>query len=56
MVGGTQGVMVGNLVNDWFKGVAPDWPLGAALVFVLLAIVVVLLAATNRTLRAVSRL
>jgi spermidine/putrescine transport system permease protein len=56
MVGGTQGVMVGNLVNDWFKGVAPDWPLGAALVFVLLAIVVVILAAANRTLRAVSRL
>jgi spermidine/putrescine transport system permease protein len=56
MVGGTQGVMVGNLVNDWFKGVAPDWPLGAALVFVLLAIIIVMLAATNRTLRAVSRL
>jgi spermidine/putrescine transport system permease protein len=56
MVGGTQGVMVGNLVNDWFKGVAQDWPLGSALVFVLLAIVVVILAGTNRALRAFSRL
>jgi spermidine/putrescine transport system permease protein len=56
MVGGTQGVMVGNLVNDWFKGVAQDWPLGSALVFILLAIVVVILAGTNRALRAVSRL
>jgi spermidine/putrescine transport system permease protein len=56
MVGGTQGVMVGNLVNDWFKGVAQDWPLGSALVFVLLAIIVVIFAATNRTIRAVSRL
>ena len=56
MVGGTQGVMVGNLVNDWFKGVAQDWPLGSALVFILLALVVVLLAGTNRALRAVSRL
>jgi spermidine/putrescine transport system permease protein len=56
MVGGTQGVMVGNLVNDWFKGVAQDWPLGSALVFILLTLVVVLLAGTNRALRAVSRL
>jgi spermidine/putrescine transport system permease protein len=56
MVGGTQGVMVGNLVNDWFKGVAPDWPLGAALVFVLVGTVVPLLAGTNRLVRAVSRL
>ena len=56
MVGGTQGVMVGNLVNDWFKGVAQDWPLGSALVFILLALVVILLAGTNRVLRAVSRL
>jgi spermidine/putrescine transport system permease protein len=56
MVGGTQGVMVGNLVNDWFKGVAPDWPLGAALVFVLLAIVMIILAGTTRAVRAVSRL
>lgn len=56
MVGGTQGVMVGNLVNDWFKGVAQDWPLGSALVFILLALVVVLLAGTNRALRVVSRL
>ena len=40
MVGGTQGLMVGNLVNDWFKGVAQNWPLGAALVFVLLGLIV----------------
>ena len=56
MVGGTQGVMVGNLVNDWFKGVAQDWPLGSALVFVLLALVVLILVGTNRVVRGVSRL
>ena len=39
-----------------FKGVAQDWPLGSALVFVLLAIVILIFAATNRALRAVSRL
>jgi spermidine/putrescine transport system permease protein len=55
MVGGTQGLMVGNLVNDWFKGVAQDWPLGAALVFILLGLIVVILAATNRLLRGISR-
>ena len=56
MVGGTQGLMVGNLVNDWFKGVAQNWPLGSALVFVLLAIVLLILAGTNRLVRLVTRL
>jgi spermidine/putrescine transport system permease protein len=56
MVGGTQGVMVGNLVNDWFKGVAQNWPLGSALVFVLLGLVVVILAATTRAVKVVTRL
>jgi spermidine/putrescine transport system permease protein len=56
MVGGTQGVMVGNLVNDWFKGVAQDWPLGAALVFILVSLIVFILAGTNRAIRTVSRL
>ena len=55
MVGGTQGVMVGNLVNDWFKGVAQDWPLGSALVFMLLALIVAILAGTTRAVRAVTR-
>jgi spermidine/putrescine transport system permease protein len=56
MVGGTQGVMVGNLVNDWFKGVAQDWPLGSAVVFVLLGLVILILAATTRAIRVVTRL
>lgn len=56
MVGGTQGVMVGSLVNDWFKGVAPNWPLGSALVFILLALIVGILVTTNRAVRAVTRL
>ena len=56
MVGGTQGVMVGNLVNGWFKGVAPNWPLGSALVFILLGLIVIILAATNRAVRVVTRL
>ena len=56
MVGGTQGVMVGNLVNGWVKGVAPTWPLGAVLVFVLLALIVLILAGTTRLVRVVTRL
>ena len=56
MVGGTQGVMVGNLVNDWFKGVAQNWPLGSALVFVLLGLVILILAGTTRLVRVVTRL
>ncbi len=55
MVGGTQGVMVGNLVADRFKGAAPDWPLGSAFaILMMLALLVVYLVVT-RLLRAVTR-
>ena len=29
LVGGTQGVMIGNVITDQFRGVGADWPLGA---------------------------
>lgn len=40
MVGGTQGTMVGNIIADQFRGSSPNWPLGAALAFVIMAIVI----------------
>jgi spermidine/putrescine transport system permease protein len=55
LVGGTQGVMVGNLVADQFKGFAPNWPLGAALAFTIMATVVVVQVATMRLIRWVTR-
>jgi spermidine/putrescine transport system permease protein len=47
--------MVGNLVADQFKGFAPNWPLGAALAFTIMATVVVVQVATMRLIRWVTR-
>lgn len=56
MVGGTQGgVMVGNLIADQFKGTGSNWPLGAALAFLIMALVVAVYLVTTRVLRAVTR-
>jgi spermidine/putrescine transport system permease protein len=56
MVGGTQGIMIGNIVADQFKGFAPNWPLGAALAFLTLAVVVTVYLVTTRLVRVVTRL
>ena len=55
MVGGTQGTMVGNLIANQFRGFSPNWPLGAALAFVIMAIVIVIQVVVLRTLRWVTR-
>jgi spermidine/putrescine transport system permease protein len=46
-LGGTQGMMFGNLIWSQF-GFAYNWPLGAALGFILFGIAVVVLTATSR--------
>jgi spermidine/putrescine transport system permease protein len=46
-LGGTQGIMFGNLVWSQF-GFAFNWPLGAALGFILFAIAVTILGLTSR--------
>jgi spermidine/putrescine transport system permease protein len=46
-LGGTQGIMFGNLIWNQF-GFAFNWPLGAALGFILFGISVVVLTATSR--------
>jgi spermidine/putrescine transport system permease protein len=37
LVGGTQGLMAGNVIADQFRGIGSNWPLGAALAFVVMA-------------------
>ncbi len=56
MVGGTQGVMVGNLIADQFKGIAPNWPLGAALAFASLTVLIATHALSMRIVSRVTRL
>jgi len=34
LVGGTRGMMIGNVIAEQFRGIGSDWPLGAALSFV----------------------
>jgi spermidine/putrescine transport system permease protein len=46
-LGGTQGIMYGNLIYSQF-GFAFNWPLGAALGFILFAIAVAIISLTSR--------
>lgn len=41
LLGGSKTLMIGNLIQDQFLGVARDWPLGAALSLILMLIVTV---------------
>jgi spermidine/putrescine transport system permease protein len=55
MVGGTQGLMIGNVVADQFKGIGSNWPLGAALAFLILVLVVAVYLAVTRLIRLATR-
>lgn len=55
LVGGTQGLMVGNLVADQFKGLGSNWPLGAALAFLIVGIVIAIYLAITRLIRLATR-
>lgn len=55
MVGGTQGTMVGNLIANQFRGVSPNWPLGAALALSIMLIVIALQLICMRLLKWVTR-
>lgn len=52
LVGGTQSLMIGNIIADQFRGVGSNWPLGAALSFVAVAAV---LAVYGIVMRLVGR-
>lgn len=56
MVGGTTGgTLVGNLVANQFRGSGADWPLGAALAFMIMALLVFVYLISVRLLRILSR-
>ena len=54
ILGGRVGTMYGTLIEDQFIAVF-NWPFGAALSFILLAVVLVVLAAASPVLRRASR-
>jgi spermidine/putrescine transport system permease protein len=55
LVGGTSGLLAGNLVADQFKGLGADWPLGAALAFLIMAVMVLVYLVVTRLIRAATR-
>ncbi|MFN8518622.1 MAG: ABC transporter permease [Chloroflexota bacterium] len=56
MLGGTTGgTMVGNLIANQYRGSGADWPLGAALAFMIMALLVFVYLIGARLLRWVSR-
>jgi len=54
LLGGRQGIMLGTVIEDQFTAVF-NWPLGAALSFILLLIVLALLAVSWPMMRGVMR-
>ncbi|HSE74204.1 MAG TPA: ABC transporter permease [Dongiaceae bacterium] len=55
LVGGSQGIMIGNVIADQFRGTGANWPLGAALAFATVCCVMLILSAITRLLRRVSK-
>lgn len=55
LVGGSQGIMIGNVIADQFRGTGANWPLGAALAFVTVCCVMLIVWAINRVVRWVTR-
>jgi spermidine/putrescine transport system permease protein len=39
LMGGTEGLMIGNLITTQFRGAAGNWPRGSAFSMVMMAIV-----------------
>ncbi len=54
LVGGTRGTMIGNVIAEQFRGIGADWPLGAALAFVTMAVVLALHLAIMRAVHWVT--
>lgn len=54
LVGGTQSLLIGNVIADQFRGIGSNWPLGAALAFVTIGIVLTLYFLVMRLIRWVT--
>jgi spermidine/putrescine transport system permease protein len=54
LVGGMQSLMIGNVIADQFRGIGSNWPLGAALALVTVAVVLVIHLALIRAIRWVT--
>ena len=55
LVGGSRGIMIGNVIADQFRGTGANWPLGAALAFVTVVCVLLLVLLITEPIRRVTR-
>jgi spermidine/putrescine transport system permease protein len=55
LIGGSQGIMVGNIIADQFKGLGYNWPLGSALAFLVMGIVIAVYLGLIRLVRLATR-
>jgi spermidine/putrescine transport system permease protein len=55
LVGGSQSLLIGNIVADQFRGIGSNWPLGAAMAFVVVAVMLIAYLAVVRLIRWVTR-
>ncbi|RLP23918.1 ABC transporter permease [Mesorhizobium sp. YM1C-6-2] len=55
LVGGSQSMLIGNIIADQFRGIGSNWPLGAAMAFVVVAIMLFAYLAAVNIIRWVTR-
>lgn len=55
LVGGSQGIMIGNVVADQFRGTGANWPLGAALSFVVVGTVMLIVLGVTQLIHRVTK-
>jgi spermidine/putrescine transport system permease protein len=55
LVGGTSGILAGNLVADQFRGLGADWPLGASIAVVVMVLMLAITLLVRRLTWLVTR-
>ncbi len=55
LVGGSQSLLIGNVIADQFRGVGSNWPLGAAMAFVVVAVMLLSYLIVMRIIKWVTR-
>ncbi|MFO1075856.1 MAG: ABC transporter permease [Geminicoccaceae bacterium] len=55
LVGGSQSLLIGNVIADQFRGIASNWPLGAAMAFVAVSVVLLIYLVAMRLIRQATR-
>ena len=54
LVGGAQSLLIGNIISDQFRGIGSNWPLGAAMAFVVIAVMLASYLIVMRLIRWVT--